>query len=55
MFQKNWQELIKPQKLKTDVGHDGGRAATITADDYWFADQLGIVQPLNRHKKCIEI
>jgi DNA-directed RNA polymerase subunit alpha len=32
MFQKNWQELIKPQKLKTDVGHDGGRAATITAE-----------------------
>src|SRR5471032_143946 len=32
MFQKNWQELIKPQKLKTDLGHDGGRAATITAE-----------------------
>ncbi|HVY89567.1 MAG TPA: DNA-directed RNA polymerase subunit alpha [Hyphomonadaceae bacterium] len=32
MFQKNWQELIKPQKLKTDIGHEGGRAATITAE-----------------------
>ncbi|MBV9549975.1 MAG: DNA-directed RNA polymerase subunit alpha [Alphaproteobacteria bacterium] len=32
MFQKNWQELIKPQKLKTDLGHDGGRVATITAE-----------------------
>ena len=32
MFQKNWQELIKPQKLMTDVGHEGGRNATITAE-----------------------
>ena len=26
MFQKNWQELIKPNKLKTEAGHDAGRA-----------------------------
>ena len=32
MFQKNWQELIKPGKLKTDAGHDAGRIATITAE-----------------------
>ena len=30
MFQKNWQELIKPGKLKTESGHDAGRLATIT-------------------------
>ncbi|HXB51388.1 MAG TPA: DNA-directed RNA polymerase subunit alpha, partial [Rhizomicrobium sp.] len=32
MFQKNWQELIKPQKLKTDSGHEAGKVATITAE-----------------------
>ena len=32
MFQKNWQELIKPGKLKTEGGHDAGRTATITAE-----------------------
>src|SRR5215831_1090848 len=32
MFQKNWQELIKPQKLKIEAGHDAGRSATITAE-----------------------
>jgi DNA-directed RNA polymerase subunit alpha len=32
MFQKNWQELIKPGKLKTESGHDAGRTATITAE-----------------------
>src|SRR5690242_7569984 len=32
MFQKNWQELIKPQKLKIDGGHDAGRTATIVAE-----------------------
>ena len=32
MFQKNWQELIKPGKLKTESGHDAGRIATITAE-----------------------
>src|SRR5215470_4287993 len=31
MFQKNWQELIKPGKLKTETGHDA-RIATITAE-----------------------
>src|SRR5246500_5716555 len=32
MFQKNWQELIKPQKLKIEAGHDVGKSATITAE-----------------------
>jgi len=32
MFQKNWQELIKPGKLKTESGHDASRTATITAE-----------------------
>ena len=32
MFQKNWQELIKPGKLKTESGHDAGHVATITAE-----------------------
>ena len=32
MFQKNWQELIKPGKLKTEGGHDAGKTATITAE-----------------------
>src|SRR5436189_1628965 len=32
IFQKNWQELIKPQKLKVDGGHDAGRSATIVAE-----------------------
>ena len=32
MFQKNWQELIKPQKLKVDTGHEQTRAATIVAE-----------------------
>src|SRR3569832_504820 len=32
MFQKNWQELNKPGKLKTETGHDGGLSASITAE-----------------------
>ena len=32
MFQKNWQELIKPQKLKVDTGHEQNRIATIVAE-----------------------
>ena len=32
MFQKNWQELIKPQKLRVEAGHDAGKQATITAE-----------------------
>ena len=32
MFQKNWQELIKPQKLKVDAGHEQNRVATIVAE-----------------------
>jgi DNA-directed RNA polymerase subunit alpha len=32
VFQKNWQELIKPQKLKVDTGHEQTRVATIVAE-----------------------
>jgi DNA-directed RNA polymerase subunit alpha len=32
VFQKNWQELIKPQKLKVDTGHEQTRIATIVAE-----------------------
>jgi DNA-directed RNA polymerase subunit alpha len=32
MFQKNWQELIKPGKLKIEGGHEAGKSATITAE-----------------------
>jgi DNA-directed RNA polymerase subunit alpha len=32
VFQKNWQELIKPQKLKVDAGREQARAATIVAE-----------------------
>ena len=32
MFQKNWQELIKPGKLKIEAGHEAGKSATITAE-----------------------
>jgi hypothetical protein len=32
MFQKNWQELIKPGKLKIEAGHDTGKSASITAE-----------------------
>ncbi len=32
MFQKNWQELIKPQKLKVDAGHEQAKTATIVAE-----------------------
>src|SRR5580704_4718464 len=32
VFQKNWQELIKPQKLRVEAGHDAGRSATLTAE-----------------------
>ncbi|MBV9332182.1 MAG: DNA-directed RNA polymerase subunit alpha, partial [Alphaproteobacteria bacterium] len=32
MFQKNWQELIKPQRLKIEAGHDTGKSATIVAE-----------------------
>src|ERR1700741_224647 len=32
MFQKNWQELIKPQKLKVETGLEPGRTATLTAE-----------------------
>src|ERR1700733_189564 len=32
MFQKNWQELIKPGKLKIEGGHDAGTSASITAE-----------------------
>src|SRR5213082_1713391 len=32
IFQKNWQEMIKPQKLRVDAGHDAGRSATLVAE-----------------------
>jgi DNA-directed RNA polymerase subunit alpha len=32
MFQKNWQELIKPGKLKIEAGHEAGKSASITAE-----------------------
>src|SRR5258706_15687912 len=32
MFQKNWQELIKPQKLKIEAGHEQDRVAEIVAE-----------------------
>lgn len=32
MIQKNWQELIKPNKLETTPGHDPDRIATIVAE-----------------------
>ena len=38
MFQKNWQELIKPQKLRIDAGHDAG---TVDRTDAGTADATG--------------
>ena len=32
MFQKNWQELIKPQKLKIDAGQEQNRFANMVAE-----------------------
>jgi DNA-directed RNA polymerase subunit alpha len=32
VFQKNWQELIKPQKLRVEPGHDPSRSATLVAE-----------------------
>ena len=32
MLQKNWQDLIKPEKLVTEVGVDASRTATIVAE-----------------------
>ena len=32
MIQKNWQELIKPNKLNVEAGHDPNRTATIVAE-----------------------
>ena len=32
MLQKNWQDLIKPEKLVTEAGVDPGRTATIVAE-----------------------
>jgi DNA-directed RNA polymerase subunit alpha len=32
IFQKNWQEMIKPQKLRVDGGHDAGRSASLVAE-----------------------
>nr|WP_132035871.1 DNA-directed RNA polymerase subunit alpha [Aquabacter spiritensis] len=32
MIQKNWQELIKPEKLQVSAGHDPRRLATVVAE-----------------------
>ncbi|MDO8422753.1 MAG: DNA-directed RNA polymerase subunit alpha [Parvibaculum sp.] len=32
MIQKNWEELIKPNKLEINPGHDAGRFATVIAE-----------------------
>ena len=32
MLQKNWQDLIKPNKLAIIAGRDAGRAATVVAE-----------------------
>ncbi|MEP9377863.1 DNA-directed RNA polymerase subunit alpha [Aquabacter sp. CN5-332] len=32
MIQKNWQELIKPEKLQVSAGHDPKRLATVVAE-----------------------
>ena len=32
VIQKNWQELIKPNKLEVASGHDPRRMATLTAE-----------------------
>ncbi len=32
MIQKNWQELIKPNKLEVASGHDPRRMATLVAE-----------------------
>ncbi len=32
MIQKNWQELIKPNKLEVQSGHDPRRMATLVAE-----------------------
>ena len=32
MIQKNWQELIKPQKLEIALGDDPKRVATVVAE-----------------------
>ncbi|MGA8003491.1 MAG: DNA-directed RNA polymerase subunit alpha, partial [Pseudolabrys sp.] len=32
MIQKNWQELIRPNKLQVAVGGDAARIATVVAE-----------------------
>ncbi|MFP3943435.1 MAG: DNA-directed RNA polymerase subunit alpha [Alphaproteobacteria bacterium] len=43
MIQKNWQELIKPNKLNVKPGHDGTRHATLVAEplERGFGTTLG--------------
>src|ERR1700689_628662 len=48
MFQKNWQELIKPGKLKIEGGHDAGRSATITAEPLERGFRLTLGNALRR-------
>ena len=31
-IQKNWQELIRPNKLQVSAGHDANRFATLVAE-----------------------
>ena len=32
MIQKNWQELIRPNKLQVTAGNDAARTATVVAE-----------------------
>ena len=43
MIQKNWQELIKPQKLHVEASHDIRRIATVVAEplEHGFGTTLG--------------
>src|ERR1700687_1610116 len=43
VLQKNWQDLIKPEKLVTEAGVDSGRTATIVAEplERGFGQTLG--------------
>jgi len=41
VLQKNWQDLIKPEKLVTEAGVDPGRVATIVAASSGFPAILG--------------
>ena len=38
MIQKNWQELIKPNKLNVEAGHDPKRVSTTATVDLDMSD-----------------